>query len=662
MSTQRQPPPSPLPMPSPRLGAFARLGQYITGSTGTASPPATNTNRQLFAPPPPPPDHLVFKTDAALTAMSADPASNHAVIAGRGYMRVVRVEPTQICEAQDMLYGDPRGGYVSDLKWLIGPHSKTIALASTNGLITLHDVEKPEAVRQLASGHSRTVNSLSVNPFNPHILISGGQDGTVRYWDLRTLLNVATVKGVDASRRVQFSSVDGSRFCTIYESGTLARYDARNLSIPDRRVTAHTGAGLCLDYHPTMDVVITGGRDRAMRVWDLRQEPTTKQTPSYEIYTSGAISSAIWRKPLVHEKINEITDLPVACASLAVGDYRLHVFNLRRRYVPERVIDTHTGPVMGLAWAGDGPFGSGAPLEEDSDSSSSESEYVFSPATSGTSTHPPLRTTKRTKRKRRQRGVLWACSRDMTFRAHDVRRACPCRPVHNLSHQAFAWGPDDDFTFIGFDKRKLRHDGLIDVPITQASPATKSPSEEDSSTPMTTSTSPVASVVSGGLWGRRNSAAAQRKSSMSGATPSSVASSSSSTGSGSSMMMRMLLSTRRTPVATVPCVPRQDAVSGDLSLFKSGLDTPGIITRPGNGFEGIVDQEEEDEHDTDNNHEHHNNSNHNTATTSNTNNNNNNREGVQARFVERQIEGVQQDGIGFQMTGNGEQPRQVRSV
>lgn len=529
-------------------------------------------------------------------------------------MRVVHVEPTQICEDQDLLANDTHIGYVSDLKWLIGPHSRTIAFASTNGIITLHDVDNPTAVRRLASGHTRMVNSLSVNTFNPQILISGGQDSTVRYWDLRTLQNVATVKGPDATRRVQFSSVDGARFCAIFDTGTLSRWDARNLVRADRRVAAHSGSGLCLDFHPSMDVVLTGGRDRAMRVWDLRHETAdhTPLKPLYEIKTSGAISSAIWRRPLANEKISDIADLPVACASLSVGDYRLHVFNLRRKFVPERVIDSHSGPVMGLAWAGDGLFGSRVPLEEDSSDSDSDKEYNFLPASSTTAIHPPPpHTVRPTKRKRRQRGVLWACSRDMTFRAHDVRHSCPSRPIHNLSHQAFAWSPvDDEFTFIGLDKRRLRRDGMINIPVNPLQDAGPLPSP------------PIESAAVG-IWNRRNS----QKPSLAG-TPSSLASSTSSTSSTGSSMMRMLLPPRqhRPQISTIATVPTQVTVSDSLAHFNSGLDDPGF-TENNNALRPRAERRHE------------------------------------ARpKQELRIDGVRQDGIGFSTHDEAEEVRQVRSV
>ncbi|KAK9459038.1 WD40-repeat-containing domain protein [Lipomyces oligophaga] len=493
-------------LPSPRLTALARLGQYFIGSASSSStsstltsPPSSTSptsslssscptpgfpgNSVVLSPPPHTrsagpatsgirllPDHITFQTEAPLTAFTADPASNHVVLAGRGYMRVVRIDPDSINEADDLLRNFPdssRLGYVSDLKWLTGPYSRSIAYASTNGMVTLHDIDQPGSIRRFSSGHSRMVNSLSYNYHNPNILISGGQDGTIRYWDLRTLENVSTVRGPDATRRVQFSPLNGSQFCAIFDTGTLCRWDSRNLAHPDIRITAHTGSGFCVDYHPTIDAVATGGRDHAIRVWDFRGELAHSPKPAFEISTSGAVSSAVWRSPEPWEtnSITSLDDLPIASASLSVGDYRLQIWNLKRKYVPDRVIDLHSGPIQGVHWVCGGAFGSRVQdprTYTDMEDESSDSELdAWSLSTIDRSNS--IRRSRRRRARHHPTGDIWTCGRDNLFVAHNVRRSCPARPIRQLSHQAFAWGPNDEFTFIGIDKHRIRSDGLVAV-------------------------------------------------------------------------------------------------------------------------------------------------------------------------------------------------------
>ncbi|KAK9452122.1 WD40-repeat-containing domain protein [Limtongia smithiae] len=451
------------------LAAFARFGQYFSGASASPaafshsvlSTSASSTTSTLSdcvaasivhlhaaaaAP------NISYTADTALTAFSSDPVSSHAVVAGRGCMCIVRVDPDRIVETEAFpnFASDSRLGYVSDLKWAIGPYSRTVIVASTNGRISMHDIDRPAAPVSFLSGHSRVVNSLSINPFNPNMLISAGSDATLRYWDLRLGRCVTAIHGPDGSRRVQFSNVDGHHSHAIFDTGVLHRYDARNPSMPDRNIIAHSGQALCLDCHHTKDYVVTGGRDKQIRVWDLSSsDPVPKSV--YSISTAGAISNVIWRPPSSTDK-DSLDNAQLATSSLSVDDYRIQIWGLKRKFVPDRVIDHHRGPVQAIAWARDGPYGSLAPPDEPDSSDDLDLDYDASRRNSSR---------RRNRASRRRAGVIWACSRDTTFTAHDVARSCPRRAVRNLSHQAFAWGPNDEFAFLGIDRRTLDRDGFV---------------------------------------------------------------------------------------------------------------------------------------------------------------------------------------------------------
>ncbi|KAK9242854.1 WD40-repeat-containing domain protein [Lipomyces tetrasporus] len=446
-------------------------------------------------------------------------------------MRVVKVTPNKILELVDMwesmkVADDDRVGYVSDMKWCLGNYSNNAAVASTTGSISVYDLNKPSAIPRRLTGHTRTVNSISLNPLNPHVIVSGGLDRAIKFWDLRIGRSVASVNGPESTRRVQVSNIDASKTCAIFDTGYLLRWDSRYLATPDRRVQAHSGPGFCFDYHPHLDVVATGGRDRTIRVWDLRQSDKSEQStritrPMYEIPTSGAVSNVLWKKPCGSERTDSIGDAYLASSSLSVGDYRIQVWNLRRKYIPAYVIDYHKAPICALTWAGDGIYGSQAPVDE-SEWSDCENEV---------DDRRRQRTRSGSKKSRRQRpaGTIWAASRDQRFVAHDIARSCPTKPIQSLSHQAFAWGPDDEFTFASLDKSALRSDGLFPRP----------------------------------MHNRRDSGTQKR--------------------SGGNVVMRMMLmnAAKKEPEA-VPEVPVQYVTSGKLSQFattsdKSAIDTAGPV-------------------------------------------------------------------------------------
>ncbi|KAK9368381.1 WD40-repeat-containing domain protein [Lipomyces kononenkoae] len=385
-------------------------------------------------------------------------------------MRIVKVNPNEILELVDMRESmkaadSDRIGYVSDMKWCLGNLSDKAAVASTNGSISMYDLNRPNSSPERLTGHKRTVNSISLNPFSPHIIVSGCLDGAIKFWDLRSdrpTRPVASVNGPESTRRVQVSNVDGSKVCAIFDNGYLLRWDSRNLTTPDRRIQAHSGAGFCFDYHPYLEIIATGGRDRTIRVWDLRQSDKSDQSaqitrPIYEIPTSGALSNVIWKKPCGSERADNIDDAYIASSSMSVGDYRIQIWNMRRKYIPAYIIDYHKAPITALSWANEGIYGSQM-LADDSDRSDCETEL-------DDGRRQRTRTGSKKVPRQRPAGAIWAASRDQRFVAHDVARSCPTRPVQSLSHQAFAWGPNDEFTFAGIDKSGLRKDGLICRPM-----------------------------------------------------------------------------------------------------------------------------------------------------------------------------------------------------
>ncbi|KAK9325664.1 WD40-repeat-containing domain protein [Lipomyces orientalis] len=555
---------------SPRLGTLARFTYYIAGTTppGTRidrstslsssssissdkmepttsvlpsqqspsspftptaiSEPTPTTQRPAVKKP-----NLVFEVDVPLTAACTDSYSSRALLAGRGYMRVVKVTPNEILELVDIwgsmkVADDDRVGYVSDMKWCLGNYSNNAAVASTTGSISMYDLNKPSAIPRRLTGHTRTVNSISLNPLNPHIIVSGGLDRAIKFWDLRIGRPVASVNGPESTRRVQVSNIDASKTCAIFDTGYLLRWDSRYLATPDRRVQAHSGPGFCFDYHPHLDVVATGGRDRTIRVWDLRQSDKSEQStritrPMYEIPSSGAVSNVLWKRPCGSERTDSIDDAYLASSSLSVGDYRIQVWNLRRKYIPAFVIDYHKAPICALTWAGDGIYGSQAPVDE-SEWSDCENEV-------DDRRRPRARSGSKKSRRERPAGTIWAASRDQRFVAHDIARSCPTKPIQSLSHQAFAWGPDDEFTFAVLDKSALRNDGLVSRP----------------------------------MHNRRDSGTQKR--------------------SGGNVVMRMMLmnAAKKEPEA-VPQVPVQYVTSGKLSQFATTSDELAIDTAgPVNG-------------------------------------------------------------------------------
>ena len=63
-----------------------------------------------------------------------------------------------------------------------------MATAATNGAVVIWNTLQPKTVQKRVSvikDHKRTVNRIAWHPNHGHTLLSGSQDGTMKYWDIR---------------------------------------------------------------------------------------------------------------------------------------------------------------------------------------------------------------------------------------------------------------------------------------------------------------------------------------------------------------------------------------------------------------------------------------------------------------------------------------------
>jgi hypothetical protein len=214
----------------------------------------------------------------------------------------------------------------NDIRWHpVLPH--VLATASTNGAVLVWDLHKVKTTVTLETvfRHGRTVNRLAWNPVHEPWLLSAGQDGVCRIWDARVShpslalaaaaggpaeeaaaaaalfpapvaalrsalqgvelpvqpdgtshLACGAAAGLDTSaavRDAQFDPFDPFVFAAGSEDGSIALWDVRRPDNPTRRFTAHAGLVNALAFHPTRrGVLVTGGRDRLVKVWALAGE------------------------------------------------------------------------------------------------------------------------------------------------------------------------------------------------------------------------------------------------------------------------------------------------------------------------------------------------------------------------------------------------------
>ena len=316
------------------------------------------------------------------------------VVAGRAFLKIINVGHDTLNESQLFLriQGLDRKGFIpTEVKW---GNSSTrdviVTAAATNGSIALYKDFRHDRTLQ---EHHRQVNRLAFNSADGRLLLSASQDGSVKLWDLREKKSRCTFQGKsDAVRDVQFNAANAVEFVAAYENGTIQRWDYRNPQVCERKISsAHQGPVYCVAWHPDGRHCASGGRDKTVKVWDFNADPRWKSR--HTVFTQTSVGRVAWRPRGVRT-----TEL----ATCSTGnDYRIHMWDLKRPYMPTYVLAEHSNTITGLQFK-----------DED---------------------------------------ILWSGGRDGLLMQHDV--AFGHQPITDLPQVAFAWSSENEFT-IAIQKRK----------------------------------------------------------------------------------------------------------------------------------------------------------------------------------------------------------------
>ncbi|KAF3387286.1 hypothetical protein F1880_000569 [Penicillium rolfsii] len=385
LSGSRSPIPPPPPPPTKyshrAANAFARFAQpFFSGSR----PPSPHSSRVDGPRPtrskslPGEPQTVTHRTGIPIAALDISPQRTHAVIGGKEILKTIRVSPDHSSEefnirnavisyasthhesGASMPHKDQLN--VRDVKWSHGNYDRTIATAASNGRIVVYDLQRPGLQLCRFQGHNRQVHRLAFNPHLASWLLSGSQDGSIRMWDLRSASanrspSMCSSKHVyqgnsDAIRDVRWSPTDGVVFATASDSGAIQMWDSRKTTAPLLRLAAHERPCFAVDWHPDGKHIVSGGTDRLVKVWDFSPSAERRQKPAFQFRTPQAITNVRWRPP---SWVGDSPSSGLWQSSQVVTTYdkedpRIHLWDLRRPFVPFREFDRYDVPATDLLW------------------------------------------------------------------------------------------------------------------------------------------------------------------------------------------------------------------------------------------------------------------------------------------------------------------------
>lgn len=141
---------------------------------------------------------------------------------------------------------------------------KLVAMSDASGLITIRNTQGWKPVRQVTHpGGATTV----VFARGGSALLSGGYDGAIRIWDLRTGKQTSVIGGAHGTIWTLDLAPDGSRVAAAGEDGVIRIWDLAS-PVKPLELRGHSRNVWEVRFSPDGQRLASGSFDNSVRLWD----------------------------------------------------------------------------------------------------------------------------------------------------------------------------------------------------------------------------------------------------------------------------------------------------------------------------------------------------------------------------------------------------------
>ncbi|UJR22007.1 hypothetical protein I4U23_025074 [Adineta vaga] len=234
-----------------------------------------------------------------------------------------------------------------DVSWNRHEENSFATTSSTNGYVYIWDVTRLDTVNQLDT-HSTIINRIQFHPKNPNILLTASQDGYAKLIDLRLSTPDKVASSFRHSSKEAFRDIDinpsnDEKFAAVIKDQfSVPIWDIRQPAQPDFSVFTRDRVSYVLWNPHERSWLATGGignHDRTIRIWDAKGNDS-RQEPLYTVYTFRQVTKFSWR-PTCRYHIASLT---------RNGDQRIHVWDIRRAYLPQASFCHHRSDIGDFLW------------------------------------------------------------------------------------------------------------------------------------------------------------------------------------------------------------------------------------------------------------------------------------------------------------------------